>query len=89
MRLYAPLHEDESALRPDAAMGEAEIDFFGATDFATGRFRSDWKSVAAVDRVLEVQAILQRAQRARNAYIAGKLTEARLAIQDWLERKAN
>ena len=71
MRLYAPLYEGDSFLRPDAALGER-----APTVFKT----------PANETVLDLNAIEQTARVMRGAAVGRLLKAAYTSVVDWLER---
>ena len=97
MRLYAPLYEGDSFLRPDAAIG-ATIRRLSKAPAKTADFvRSNTQVEAAHLTALDIQAIERTASVMRSielarllniAYtaVAGKLQAAHTAVVDWLER---
>lgn len=100
MRLYAPMYEGDSVLRPDAAIGAPTRTYFKAPAPAIDFVRSNIQVQAANETALEIHALehsahaLRSAELARllkSAYqsIAGGLKSAHTAITDWLERIDN
>ena len=86
MRLYAPLYEGDSILRPDAAFGESAVRVFRAPAPAPGFVRSNIQVEAANETALDIHAIEQVARSQRSAEIARMLKALFTAIGDWLER---
>jgi hypothetical protein len=97
MRLYAPLYEGDSILRPDAAIGASiRRDFktsAPAADFVRGNIQVEAANETALDiRAIEHTArVLQSIELARvlkNTYtfLANGLKAAHTAVVDWFER---
>ena len=89
MRLYAPLYEGDSILRPDAAFGEPTAKVFRSPAPSTNFVRSNIQVEAANETVLDIHAIEQIARRQRSAEIARMLKSLFKTIGDWLERREN
>ena len=89
MRLYAPMYEGDSILRPEAALGEIVSRLFKTPDTATDLVRSNIQEEAALETALDLHAIEKRARAARSAWIAAKLSSMHQAIVDWFERNDN
>ena len=89
MRLYAPLYEGDSIIRPDAALGEVVSKLYKTPDSATGLVRSNTQQEAAQETALDLHAIEMRARHERSAWIAAKLSAMHHAVVDWLERNDN
>lgn len=96
MRLYAPLYEGDSILRPDAAFGEPAVKVFRSPAPAPDFVRSNIQVEAANETVLDIHAIEQIARRQRSAEIARMLSALSAsvaatlrAIGDWFERNDN
>lgn len=89
MRLYAPLYEGDSILRPDAAFGESAAKHFRSPAPTFDFVRSNIQADAANETVLDIHAIEQLARRQRSAELARMLKSAFSAIGDWLERQEN
>ena len=89
MRLYAPLYESDSILRPDAALGEPVVKVFRSPAPARNFVRSSIQVKAANETALDIHAIEQIARRQRNAEIARMLKALFTAIGDWFERNEN
>lgn len=96
MRLYAPLYEGDSILRPDAAFGEPAVKVFRSPAPAPDFVRSNIQVEAANETVLDIHAIEQIARRQRSAEIArmlsvlsAKVAATLTAIGDWFERNDN
>jgi len=87
MRLYAPMYEGDSLIRPDAALGEVTAKIFKnpapATDFVRGNIQAQ----AANETALDLHAIEQKARALRVSMIAGLLKSAYTAVADWFERR--
>lgn len=89
MRLYAPLYEGDSILRPDAAFGEPTVKVFKSPAPAANIVRSNIQVEAANETALDIHAIEQLARLRRNAEIARMLKALFKAIGDWFERNDN
>ena len=85
MRLYAPLYEGDSILRPDAALGESPVKVF-STSAPTDFVRSNIQAEAANETVLDIHAIEQLARAHRSMVMAKLIKSMFKAIGDWLER---
>jgi hypothetical protein len=97
MRLYAPLYEGDSILRPDAAIGASARAIFKAPAPAADFVRSNIQVEAANQTALDIRAIAQTARAMRNielarllknaaTSVANGLKAAHTAVVDWLER---
>ena len=86
MRLYAPLYEGDSLLRPDAALGERAVTVFKIPAPAVGFVRSNNTAEAANETALDLHAIEQTARAVRGSELARLLKGAYFAVVDWLER---
>jgi hypothetical protein len=97
MRLYAPMYEGDSILRPDAAVAESIRALFKAPAPMPDFVRSNIQVEAANLTVLDIQAIAQNARALRSAAmvrmlkntaasIAHGLKAAHTAVVDWFER---
>jgi hypothetical protein len=86
MRLYAPLYEGDSFLRPDAAFGEPAVTVLKTPAPATHFVRSNIQVEAANETVLDLHAIEQTAHAMRSGEVARLLKAAYTAVVDWLER---
>jgi hypothetical protein len=86
MRLYAPMYEGDSFLRPDAAIGAPAAKVFKSPAPATPFVRSNIPAEAANETVLDVRAIEKRALAMRNTEFARMLKAAYTAVVDWLDR---
>jgi hypothetical protein len=86
MRLYAPLCEGDSVLRPDAALGEPAATVFKAPAPAAAFVRSNIQVEAANETAFALHAIEQAARAMRGATVARLLKAAYTAVADWLER---
>lgn len=89
MRLYAPLYEGDSILRPDAAFGEPAVKVFKSPAPARDFVRSNIEAEAANETVLDIHAIEQIARDHRNAEVARLVKGMFKAIGAWLERNEN
>jgi hypothetical protein len=97
MRLYAPLYEGDSFLRPDAAIGSSVRKVFKAPAPALDFVRSNIQVEAANQTALDIHAIEQTARMLRSvelarllkhaaSYVAQGLKAAHTAAVDWFER---
>lgn len=86
MRLYAPLYEGDSILRPDAALGEPAVRVFRTPAPAPSIVRSNIQIEAANETALDIHAIEQLARSNRAAEIARMLKALFTAVGDWFER---
>jgi hypothetical protein len=87
MRLYAPLYEGDSILRPDAALGEPAVRVFRSPAPAPDFVRSNIQAEAANETAFDIHAIEQIARDHRNAEIARMLKGFFKAVGEWLERR--
>lgn len=89
MRLYAPLYEGDSILRPDAAFGEPAVRVFRSpapvADFVQGNIQAE----AARETVLDIHAIEQLARRHRSMELARMIKGMFAALGAWLESSEN
>jgi hypothetical protein len=86
MRLYAPMYEGDSFLRPDAAIGAPVRTLFKAPSPAADFVRSNIQREAANQTSLDLHALEQTARSMRSAELARLLKKAYTAVVDWLER---
>ena len=86
MRLYAPLYEGDSIVRPDAAFGEPAVTSFKRSDSGLDFVRSNIQVEAAHETALDLYAIEQTARSLRSAEIARLFRLAYDAIVNWLDR---
>ena len=97
MRLYAPMYEGDSILRPDAAIGAALRPAFKAPARRVDFVRSNIQIEAAEETVLDLHAVEQRAHELRNietarllkqayAAVARALKTTHAAVVDWFAR---
>lgn len=86
MRLYAPLYEGDSIVRPDAAFGEPAVTSFKRSVSGLDFVRSNIQADAANVTVLDLHAIEQTARNLRSAEIARLFRVAYDAIANWLDR---
>ena len=86
MRLYAPLFEGDSIVRPDAAFGEPAVTTYRRSVSAPDFVRSNIQAEAANTTALDLHALEQSARHLRSAEIARLLRVAYDAIVDWLDR---
>lgn len=97
MRLYAPMYEGDSFLRPDAAIGARVGRSFKMPSTATEFVRSNTQVEAANQTALDILAVEQTARALRSAevarllriaytYVSNGLKAAHRAIVEWLER---
>lgn len=89
MRLYAPLYEGDSILRPDAAFGEPAVKVFRSPAPAADFVHSNIQAEAANETALDIHAIEQLARRHRSVVLAGMVKAMFKAIGDWFERHEN
>ena len=97
MRLYAPMYEGDSFMRPDAAIGAPVRTVFNAPAFSPDFVRSNIQAEAANLTVLEIHALVQSARVLRSielarllhiaaTSVAGMLKAAGTAVAEWFER---
>jgi hypothetical protein len=86
MRLYAPLYEGDSIVRPDAAFGEPSVASYKKSVSGLDFVRSNIQAEAANNTVLDLHAIEQTARALRSAEIARLFRGAYDAIVNWLDR---
>jgi hypothetical protein len=86
MRLYAPMYEGDSLLRPDAAIGTSVRTVFKTPAPAIDFVRSNIRAGAANETVLDLVAIEQAARVMRGVELGRLLKTAYTAVVDWLER---
>jgi hypothetical protein len=86
MRLYAPLYEGDSLLRPDAAIGAPVRTVFKAPARTPDFVRSNIQVEAANETVLDLHAIEQNARAMHSAAFARLLKAAYTTVVGWLER---
>jgi len=93
MRLYAPLYEGDSILRPDAAFGEPALKVFRSPAPAPSFVHSNIQVEAANLTALDIHAIEQLARRHRSVVLAGMLKAMFKAVGAsvgaWLDRNEN
>lgn len=89
MRLYAPLYEGDSILRPDAAFGEPAVRVFRSPAPAADFVHSNIQAEAAQETVLDIHAIEQLARHRRSAELARMIKAMFSAIGAWFERQEN
>lgn len=89
MRLYAPLYEGDSILRPDAAFGEPAVKVFRTPAPAADFVRSNMQVEAANETALDIHAIELAARQQRSVEIARWVKSMFAAISDWFERQEN
>jgi hypothetical protein len=89
MRLFAPLYEGDSIVRPDAAFGEPAVRVFRSPAPATDFVRSNIKAEAVQETVFDFQAIEQLARHQRSVELARIIKAMFAAIGAWLERNEN
>jgi hypothetical protein len=85
MRLYAPLYEGDSFLRPDAASGEHAATVFKTPAPAADFVRSNIQVEAANETALDLHAIEQTARATRSAEVARLLKNAATSVADGLK----
>ena len=97
MRLYAPLYEGDSVLRPDAAIGASVRAIFKAPTRAPDFVHSNIQVEAANQTALDIHAIERTARVLRGVELAqllinaatllvNGLKAAHAAVVEWLER---
>lgn len=86
MRLYAPLYEGDSILRPDASIGEPAVKVFRSAAPVANFVRSNIQAEAANETELDINTIQQIANGLRNAEIARLLNKMFAATGAWLGR---
>lgn len=86
MRLYAPVYEGDSLLRPDAALGERATTVFKAPVKTVDLVRSNIPAEAASEPALDLATIERDARAMRGATVARMLKAAYNAVEDWFER---
>jgi len=86
MRLYAPLYEGDSILRPDAAFGEPAVKVFRSPAPAADFVRSNIQAEAANETALDIHDIERIARRQRSIELARIIKAVFVRIGDWLER---
>jgi hypothetical protein len=87
MRLYAPLYDGDSIVRPDAAFGEPAVTASKRRSSTPDFVRSNIQADAANATSLDLHAVEQAARSMRSAHIAGLLRSAYDAVVDWLDRQ--
>jgi hypothetical protein len=85
MRLYAPMYEGDSFLRPDAAIGASVRTVFKAPAPATDFVRSNIQAEAANQTALDIHAIEQTARVLRGAELARLINNAATSVANWLK----
>jgi hypothetical protein len=86
MRLYAPLYEGDSIVRPDAAFGEPAATVNERHSSTLDFVRSNIQADAANETALDLHALEQTARHMRAAEIARLLRSAYDAVVNWLDR---
>lgn len=86
MRLYAPLYEGDSILRPDAALGEPAVKVFRSPAPAPDFVRSNIQVEAANETALDIHEIERIARHQRSVELARMVKAVFARIGDWLER---
>ncbi len=89
MRLYAPLYEGDSILRPDAAFGEPAVRVFRSPAPAADFVRSNIQAEAANETALDIRAIEHMARHQRSVELGRMLKALFASIGAWLERNEN
>ena len=101
MRLYAPMYEGDSILRPEAAIGVSARALFKAPAPAADLVRSNIQVEGASETALGIpHATVEAARNLRSAElahllqgaytaVAGGLKAAYAAVEDWFERSKN
>ena len=87
MRLYAPLYEGDSIVRPDAAFGEPAATAYEGHSPTLDFVRSNIQAEAANATALDLHALEQTARHMRTAEIVRLLRSAYDAVVDWLDRQ--
>jgi len=85
MRLYAPMYEGDSFLRPDAAIDAPVRKAFKTPAPAPDFVRSNIQAEAANQTALDIHAIEQAAHALRAAELARLLNKARTSLANWLK----
>ena len=85
MRRYPPLHENESSLDPDAALGEAMARILNMPASAAGFVHSNIDDEAAIKATPDWQEkyICERAEQ--SVWVVRKLRSMRDAVAGWLD----
>jgi hypothetical protein len=86
MRLYAPLYEGDSIVRPDAAFGEPSVKVFRSPAPAQDFVRSNIQAEAANETALDIHEITRIARQQRSIELARIIKGVFARIGDWLER---
>ena len=86
MRMYAPLCEGDSIVRPNVAFGEPAVTAFKGPSFGLDFVRSNTQAEAANSTVLDLYALEQGARHLRSAEVARLFRVAYDAIVNWLDR---
>ncbi len=86
MRLYAPLYEGDSILRPDAAFGESAARVFRSPAPAADIVQGNIQAEAARETVLDIHTIEQLARLNRSMELGRMIKSMFAAIGDWLAR---
>jgi hypothetical protein len=86
MRLYAPLYEGDSLLRPDVALGEPAVTVFKTPSRAIDIVHSNIEVDAANETPLDLYSIEQAARAMRAAEVGRMMKAAYVAVVDWLDR---
>jgi len=89
MRLYAPLYEGDSILRPDSAFGEPSARVFRSPAPEREFVRSNTQAEAANQTALDIHAIERLARQQRSLELARMIKGAIKAVAEWLERNDN
>jgi len=86
MRLYAPMYEGDSILRPDAAFGEPAVKVFRSPAPAPDFVRSNIQVEAANETALDIYEIERIARRQRSIELARIIKAVFTRIGNWIER---
>ena len=86
MRLYAPLYEGDSIVRPDAAFGEPAVKVFRTPAPAQDFVRSNIQVEAANETALDIHEIARLARQQRSIELARIIKGVFARIGDWLDR---
>jgi hypothetical protein len=85
MRLYAPMYEGDSFLRPDATIG-APVRPDSRTAAAAPDFvRSNMQTEAAYETALDILALVHAARMLRSIEVARLLKAAATSVTNWLK----
>ncbi len=85
MRLYAPLYEGDSFLRPDSAIDEPVRTIFKTADPAADFVRSNTQAEAANLTADDIRALVRAAHMMRSAELARLMKKAAASVANWLK----